>query len=73
MKRDQLSSGITPAKAEGLSRPARELPERADRHHLGREFLRVGHPESVAVIHGVHPTLVHECREWLHRTQAGGS
>jgi len=50
-----------------LSPKGRALMKRAQNHQLGREFLVQGHPESVAVIHGVSPFVVQEVRDYLGR------
>lgn len=54
-----------------LSQKGQDLIQMAGVHKLGVDFLVEGHPESVAVIHGVHPFVVQEVRDYLNRKRKG--
>jgi hypothetical protein len=68
MDKPSEKPGGTPEAQPPLSPKGRALIEKAQGHELGRNFLLEGDPESVAVIHGVHPFVVNEVRDFLART-----
>ncbi|UCF66978.1 MAG: hypothetical protein JSV80_14505 [Acidobacteriota bacterium] len=53
------------APGEPISAAARSLIRAAQGHEFGVQFLLDGFPESVAVIHGVHASVVYEARSYL--------